>query len=247
VVYTNRRIRLIGEELDNIEWIRVDSGSTYLGSNNRSIIFGAPGPRHEVIIQHSYDISKEAFPLSEALALCESLDLSISSESEWQLAYDRGLIREGKDIEILEDRISSSYWGKICDGRAFLATGSNMEVCREWVRNKVRHRYLPPTASTRKLARIVRRVERNKNPIAPRLPKSPPTKRILLEEIIIIILLGIIPSFLWAYFNASQGYIESGWPGLVLGGVILGLLSGLFWRPKQPTWWAEGSKMFPRR
>ncbi len=247
MVYTNRRIRLIGEELDNIEWIRVDSGSTYLGSNNRSIIFGAPGPRHEVIIQHSYDISKEAFPLSEALALCESLDLSISSESEWQLAYDRGLIREGKDIEILEDRISSSYWGKICDGRAFLATGSNMEVCREWVRNKVRHRYLPPTASTRKLARIVRRVERNKNPIAPRLPKSPPTKRILLEEIIIIILLGIIPSFLWAYFNASQGYIESGWPGLVLGGVILGLLSGLFWRPKQPTWWAEGSKMFPRR
>ena len=247
MVYTNRRIRLIGEELDNIEWIRVDSGSTYLGSNNRSIIFGAPGPRHEVIIQHSYDISKEAFPLSEALALCESLDLSISSESEWQLAYDRGLIREGKDIEILEDRISSSYWGKICDGRAFLATGSNMEVCREWVRNKVRHRYLPPTASTRKLARIVRRVERDKNPIAPRLPKSPPTKRILLEEIIIIILLGIIPSFLWAYFNASQGYIESGWPGLVLGGVILGLLSGLFWRPKQPTWWAEGSKMFPRR
>tara|TARA_Y100000768_G_scaffold290718_1_gene224798 strand:- start:1845 stop:2588 length:744 start_codon:yes stop_codon:yes gene_type:complete len=247
VVYTNRRIRLIGEELDNIEWIRVDSGSTYLGSNNRSIIFGAPGPRHEVIIQHSYDISKEAFPLSEALALCESLDLSISSESEWQLAYDRGLIREGKDIEILEDRISSSYWGKICDGRAFLATGSNMEVCREWVRNKVRHRYLPPTAPTRKLARIVKRVERDKNPIAPRLPKSPPTKRILLEEIIIIILLGIIPSFLWAYFNASQGYIESGWPGLVLGGVILGLLSGLFWRPKQPTWWAEGSKMFPRR
>ncbi len=247
MVYTNRRIRLIGEELDNIEWIRVDSGSTYLGSNNRSIIFGAPGPRHEVIIQHSYDISKEAFPLSEALALCESLDLSISSESEWQLAYDRGLIREGKDIEILEDRISSSYWGKICDGRAFLATGSNMEVCREWVRNKVRHRYLPPTAPTRKLARIVKRVERDKNPIAPRLPKSPPTKRILLEEIIIIILLGIIPSFLWAYFNASQGYIESGWPGLVLGGVILGLLSGLFWRPKQPTWWAEGSKMFPRR
>ena len=63
----------------------------------------------------------------------------------------------------------------------------------------------------------------------------------------IIIILGIIPSFLWAYFNASPGYIETGWPGLILGGVILGILSGLFWRPKQPTWWADGSKMFPRR
>ena len=247
MVYTNRGARLIGEELDNIEWIRVDPGSTYLGSNNRAIIFGAPGPRHEVTIQHSYEISKEAIPLSEALALCEASDLSISSESEWQLAYDRGLIREGKDIEVLEDRISSSYWGKVCDGRAFLTKGSSLEICREWVRNKASPRYLPPTASVRKLARMVRRGSRDKNPIAPRLPKSPPTRRILLEEISIIISLGIIPSFLWAHFNASPGYIESGWPGLILGGVILGILSGLFWRPKQPTWWADGSKMFPRR
>ena len=82
---------------------------------------------------------------------------------------------------------------------------------------------------------------------APRLPKNPPRRRIIFEEVSIIILLGIIPSFVWAHFNASPGYIETGWPGLILGGVILGLLSGLFWRPKQQTWWAEGSKMFPRR
>ena len=37
----NRRTRLVGEELDDIEWTRVDPGSTYLGSNNRAIIFGA--------------------------------------------------------------------------------------------------------------------------------------------------------------------------------------------------------------
>ncbi|MAU85476.1 MAG: hypothetical protein CMA21_02560 [Euryarchaeota archaeon] len=233
--------------MDSIEWIRINPGSTYLGSNNRAIIFGSPGPRHEVPIQHSYEISKEAIPLSKALSLCESSDLSISSESEWQLAYDRGLIREGRDIEVLEDRISSSYWGKVCDGRAFLTTGSSLVICREWVRNKAITNYLPPTESTRKLARMVRRGSEYNSPIAPRLPKTPPTKRILLEEISIIILLGIIPSFLWAHFNASPGYIETGWPGLILGGVILGLFSGLFWRPKQPTWWAEGSKMFPRR
>ena len=247
MVYSDRRTRLTGEELDDIEWTRVDPGSTYLGSNNRAIIFGAPGPRHEVSIQHSYEISKEAIPLSKALALCEASELSISSESEWQLAYDRGLIREGKGIEVLEDRISSSYWGKVCDGRAFLPDGSSLEVCREWARDKATPRYLPLTSSVGKLARIVRRGSRDKNPISPRLPKSPPTSRILLEEISIIIILGIIPSFLWAYFNASPGYIETGWPGLILGGVILGILSGLLWRPKQPTWWVKGSKMFPRR
>lgn len=247
MVYTNRGTRLTGEELDNIEWIRVDPGSTYIGSDNRAIIFGAPGPRHEVSIQYSYEISKETILLSEALALCEGPNLSISSESEWQLAHDRGLIPNGKDIEFLEDRISSSYWGKVCDGRAFLVNGSSLEICREWVRDKARPRYLPPSVSARKLTRIVRKNKLNQNPIAPRLPKSPPTRRILLEEISIIILIGIIPSFLWAHFNASPGYISTGWPGLILGGVILGLLSGLFWRPKQQTWWADGSKMFPRR
>ena len=136
MVYSDRGTRLTGEALDDIEWTRVDPGSTYLGSNNRAIIFGAPGPRHEVSIQHSYEISKEAIPLSKALALCEASELSISSESEWQLAYDRGLIREGKGIEVLEDRISSSYWGKVCDGRAFLPNGSSLEVCREWARDK---------------------------------------------------------------------------------------------------------------
>ncbi len=247
MVYPDRGARPIGEELSSIEWISVGPGSTYLGSNNRAIVLGAPGPRHEVSIQYSYEISKEALPLSEVLKLSDSTSLSISSESEWQLAYDRGLITEGTGIEILQDRISSSYWGKICDGRAFLVDGPNLEICRQWVRSKAAPKYMPSDAKSPKLARLVRRDAREPNPMAPRLPKDPPRRRMIFEEVSIITLLGIIPSFLWAHFNASPGYIATGWPGLVLGGVILGLLSGLFWRPKQPTWWAEGSKMFPRR
>lgn len=247
MVYPDRGARLIGEELDTIEWITVGPGSTYIGSNNRAIILGSPGPRHEVSIQYPYEISKEALSLPEVLKLSDSTGLSISSESEWQLAYDRGLITEGTGIEVLQDRISSSYWGKVCDGRPFLADGPNLEICRQWARSKATPKYLPSDAKTPKLARLVRRDIRDPNPMAPRLPKNPPGRRIIFEEVSIIILLGIIPSFVWAHFNASPGYIETGWPGLILGGVILGLLSGLFWRPKQQTWWAEGSKMFPRR
>jgi hypothetical protein len=233
--------------LDNIEWIRVEPGSTYVGSNNRAIIFGAPGPRHEVKIQYPYDISKEALPLHEASRLSESTGLSISSESEWQLAYDRGLIREGNGIEVLDDRISSSYWGKICDGRAFVIEPPYLDICREWGRDKAITRYLSLDADITKLARMVRRENTEPNPMAPRLPKNPPSGRIFFEETAIIIFLGIIPSFIWAHFNASPGYIQTGWPGLILGGIILGLASCLIWRPRQPTWWVVGSKMSPRR
>mgnify|MGYP007000292259 CR=1 len=74
--------------------------------------------------------------------------------------------------------ISSSYWGKVCDGRAFLSNGSSLVICREWVRDKATPRYLNPTASANKLARMVRRGSSDNNPIAPRLPKSPQTRRI---------------------------------------------------------------------
>jgi len=60
--------------------------------------------------------------------------------------------------------------------------------------------------------------------------------RLLREESSIILGLGIVPSFVWAYFNASPGYIESGWPGLVLGGILLGLITSIFWRPKTTSY-----------
>jgi len=233
--------------LERIEWVMIEPGSTYVGSNNRAIFFGAPGPRHEVTIQYRYEISKNAIALSEADAILESEGTSISSESEWQLAFDRGLIKGGKGIECLSDRISSSYWGKICDGRAFSQSDSNIMVCREWRGPDAIAKYLPINPATEQMVRIVRRETKEPNPIAPRLPIRQPMSGIVREEAIIVLILGVIPSFSWAYFNASPGYIATGWPGLVLGGIILGLLTGIFWRPIQPTWWSEGSRMFPRR
>jgi len=233
--------------LESIEWVVVEPGSTYIGSSNRAVLFGAPGPRHEVAIQYRYQISDKAIKLLEATSFIESGEAEISSESEWQLAFDRGLIREGSGTEVLQDRLSSSYWGKICDGRAFIQKDSNVLVCREWRGKEATARYLPENSNLEKMVRIVRRENGEPNPLAPRLPTSPPRTTVLIEEASIILVLGVIPSFLWAFFNASPGYIDTGWPGLVLGGIILGLLTGIIWRPKQPTWWSKGSQMFPRR
>ena len=58
----------------------------------------------------------------------------------------------------------------------------------------------------------------------------------MFEEIVICALIGIIPSFVWAYFNASPGYIAEGWLNLILGGVFMGLSTAIFWRPRTPTY-----------
>ena len=84
-----------------------------------------------------------------------------------------------------------------------------------------------------KFTRLVKREDNFDLDLRPeRLPTNRDTTSLLKEEILIAITVGIIPSFVWAYFNASEGYIQTGWPGLVLGGIILGLSSMLFWRPK---------------
>ena len=174
MVYTDWGTRLIGERLESIDWVVVEPGSTYIGSSNRAVMFGAPGPRHEVSIQYRYEISDSAVKLSEVVTSVESGEVDISSESEWQLAFDRGLISEGLGIEVLQDRLASSYWGKICDGRPFHQRNSSLMVCREWRGREAIPRYLPANSETEHMVRVVRRETREPNPMAPRLPIRPP-------------------------------------------------------------------------
>ena len=76
----------------------------------------------------------------------------------------------------------------------------------------------PANSETEHMVRVVRRETREPNPMAPRLPIRPPRTAVIREEALIILILGIIPSFLWALFNASPGYIETGWLALSSGG-----------------------------
>ena len=142
--------------MERIDWVVVEPGSTYIGSSNRAVMFGAPGPRHEVSIQYRYEISDSAIKLSEVVTSVESGEVDISSESEWQLAFDRGLISEGLGIEVLQDRLASSYWGKICDGRPFHQRNSSLMVCREWRGREAIPRYLPANSETEHMVRVVR-------------------------------------------------------------------------------------------
>ena len=57
MVYTNGRNRTLGGIFLNIEWVAVSPGKGFIGSDNRSILFGGVGPRHEVKIDYDYEIS----------------------------------------------------------------------------------------------------------------------------------------------------------------------------------------------
>ena len=66
------------------------------------------------------------------------------------------------------------------------------------------------------------------------MPNAPQKSSIILREALIALLIGIIPSFTWAYFNASSEYISSSWLNIAFGGVFFSLMTALVWRPKTP-------------
>ncbi len=71
---------------------------------------------------------------------------------------------------------------------------------------------------------------------SPRLPQGYDPVWRLKQEVIIAFVVGIIPSFIWAFFNATPGYIESGWLNLLMGGAFIGVMSGAIWRPNGFTY-----------
>ena len=78
----------------NIEWVSVSPGKVFIGSDNRSILFGGVGPRHEVKIDYDYEISYLPIDIEIAQEIIQSEDCFIASESEWTLAMENKLISE---------------------------------------------------------------------------------------------------------------------------------------------------------
>ena len=75
----------------DVEWETINPGRILLGTNNRTILFGGIGPRHEVKIDYQFEICK--YPLKKEI--CEKLLLEgceIASESEWFLALNQNKI-----------------------------------------------------------------------------------------------------------------------------------------------------------
>ena len=220
-----------------IEWVRVEPGRAEIGSQNRSILFGGIGPKHMVDLKYAYEISKNPVPAGEAEALIEAKEAGLSSESEWAVALAQGAITGSGELEKLSDRCKGTYWGKSLDGRPQWMGDWQFRICKQWKDSTPSTRLVAREARQPEFSRLVRiEMIREYDPDAPTLPANRDTGRLLREESSIILGLGIVPSFVWAYFNASPGYIASGWPGLVLGGIILGLITSIFWRPKTTSY-----------
>ena len=221
----------------SIDWVTVDPGRVIIGSQNRSVLFGGVGPRHMIDIKYKFEISHLPIPIEEALPLIESNEAQIASESEWELAHEQGLIKGSNHFERLSDRCKGSYWGKILDGRAMYQEDWTFRIAKKWNKGIATTRIVSRESDTTSFIRL-RKIQENpdREPNPPSLPLQRDTVRIIREEFLIATFLGIIPSFIWANFNSSPGYIESGWPGLVFGGIILGLMTGIFWRPKTQSY-----------
>jgi len=234
-----------------IPWVSVEPGSTMVGSDNRSILFGGIGPRHEVKIDYPFRISERPLDFEEVARIDQNSDMEVASDSEWQLAYSRGLL-SGVDgsSESLADS-AQDYWGKACDGRPFVNDVNRPVLIRRWSSGKAQTITVYPSGSkggpVADGTRLVVREQSGWNANPPCIPNSRNRSEVIIEEILICIIVGILPSFVWAFFNASQDYIREGWLNLVIGGVFFSLFTMLFWRPRQPTWRIESDRMSPSR
>ena len=232
----------------SIEWANVKPGMVVMGSADRSILFGGIGPRHEVSIGYSFKISRIPVPSNEALKIIQSSEADIASESEWELANSRGLLcAEIGCIEGLEDR-HHGYWGKICDGRPHYDVNRGLQNLRHWSKSgpvPIQRPTLSEAEETESVRLVIREdPDWSDNSLA--IPIRKDNQRIVFEEALISLFLGVLPSFLWAYYNASDGYIREGWLNLILGGIFFGLFTSLFWRPKQPTWHIKSGRMISK-
>ncbi len=233
--YKQEKLILRGDFLD-IQWITVNPGKVYVGSDNRSIIFGGIGPRHEIKIDYKFEISFSPISREDASELLASSDYYIASESEWELAFQQNLISGNNELEELSDRIRGSYWSKYCDGRPFIEENWIMKVARIWDSGNASVSQINKNDNTDYI-RLVKRPSDDMFTIeSPQLPESSNKSRLIFEESFISLIFGIIPSFLWAYFNASEGYILEGWLNLIFGGLFIGVFTVIFWRPRTKSW-----------
>ena len=146
---------------------------------------------------YNFKISKNTVDYNKAEELLERDNLHIASESEWELAYSRGLIiTENSSSEIPADN-AKNYWGKTCDGRPNIDEKSIKNV-KDLGKMESKIYFFYPNSSLhpKPKIRLVSRENRKWTKKSPKIPNKLQNFRLLKEEIVITTFLGIIPSFL---------------------------------------------------
>lgn len=176
----------------------------------------------------------------------------LPSESEWELAkkqLENMSVFPHKNGELIADQPHVSYWGAPCNGSPWLEenqknAGYGMQLLKNPnnlfgllnIKNSSKRGISQHKSHNGKIRfRVVKLSKEHIDSLEKKLPLDFDRFEILKREIIIAIVIGIIPSFIWAYFNASPGYIARGFGNLVLGGVFFSLITGLLFRPKHST------------
>ena len=198
-----------------IQWVTVEPGKVFIGSDNRSVLFGGIGPRHEIKTNYSFEIS--FFPVNYEIAelTLQNEDCFVASESEWSLAMDKKLISGENEVEGLSDKIRGSYWSKYCDGRPFIEENWLMKVSRTWSDRTPSITSIPKGEGGKYLRLVKRTKVWNHDSSVPKLPESSDKSNLLFEELLISlikvlqILFGItlLPTktgkFPFTFFNFS--------------------------------------------
>ena len=185
-------------------------------------------------------------PLMIESALNSFENIRLPSEGEWALAAEQSVILKGDfQVELLADRPPrGGYWGAPCDGRPWSSQRSSggigdhsAHVTRVWANDDTVRGATPRGVTRQQMGfRLVRFSNEAYMGDPPRLPNAPPKSELLMRESIIALLIGILPSFTWAWFNASRSYLVDSWLNIAVGGIFFSLMTAFLWRPRTPSY-----------
>jgi hypothetical protein len=176
----------------------------------------------------------------------EDYQFRLPSEAEWELAKNKLKQHSqtpNKNGELIADQPHVSYWGAPCNGSPWLEeniknAGFGMQMCKlpHFFSNEKHTQGISRHKNHKKNIRfrIVRLTKSHKDSYEKQLPLEFDRFEIFKRELIFALVIGIIPSFIWAGIN-SPGYIFSGMGNLIMGGVFFSLVTALVWRPKHST------------
>ena len=162
----------------------------------------------------------------------------------------QGAIGPGSvEVEVLSDRpLRSGYWGAPCDGRPWVpsvraggVSDHTAHTTRVWKGSGTMRGATPRGVSRPQMGFRLVRSTKYEGELT--MPRAPSQKDLLIRESIIALLIGILPSFTWAYFNASARYLSESWLNIAVGGIFFSLMTALLWRPKTSSFSVQDGKM----